>query len=227
MKQFLPALILAIILTLVSRVPVSAQSQQFLSNEDSDPNAVQLLEKLYQKLNSGPVSLDFDITVSYPAEEPLVQQGSMVQQGNMYRIQTDEADIWCNGALRWIMVKGTQEASLYSAADDTSIGPAGMIAEYTGDGFIAAVTGEEKQPGKQKHLLIELKPVDRNSHIAKVRITVEESGNPIRMEIFEKNAARTVLNVKSITHPKAQQIAYFTFDKAQYPGVHIEDLRID
>jgi outer membrane lipoprotein-sorting protein len=157
----------------------------------------------------------------------MVQQGSLVQQDGMYRIQTDEAEIWSNGQLRWVMLKASQEVSLYSVSDDASLGPTALIAEYTGDGFIAAVTGEEQPPGKHKLLLIELKPVDRDSHISKVRIAVDAKGNPDRMEVFEKNAARTTLKVNSISHPIPRDKSYFTFDKSKFPNVHVEDLRID
>lgn len=122
---------------------------------------------------------------------------------------------------------GTDEVNLYSAATDESIGPAGLIAEYTGDDFIAALSGEEQLPGQAKSQLIELKPADRNSDIAKVRFAIRDSGEPTRMEIFEKTGTRTVLAVGAFSYPAARDPHYFRFDKSKHPGIRVEDLRID
>ena len=206
---------------------VGAQKNQYLSESDSDPQAAALLKKMQGVFQDAPVQLSFRMTLSYPGEDPIVQNGMLVQQGNMYYVKTEETQIWCDGALRWIMMEGTREVNLYSAKDDEHPGPTGLISEYTGDGFVAAMAGEEHPPGQAKRLLIELKPVDRNSEIAKVRIAAKQNGEPVKMEIFEKSATRTVLEVEALSRPAARGASYFTFDKTKYPGVHIEDLRID
>jgi len=220
-------IVVVLVIVLTGLNALTGQTNHYLTHQDSDPAAAALLEKMQNTFLSAPVELSFEIQITYPGEEAMIQKGTLVQQHDMYRIKTDDAEIWCDGALRWILLAGTQEVNLYSADPDENTGPAGLISQYTGDDFIAAISGEENFPGQTRSQLIELKPADRDSDIAKVRIAVKANGEPVRMEIFEKTGTRTVLSVGTLAYPTAREVTYFRFDKSKHPGVRIEDLRID
>jgi outer membrane lipoprotein-sorting protein len=205
---------------------VQAQTNQYLSSTDSDPEAVALLRKLQDQLQKDRLAIDFDMTVTYPGEEPVKYNGQIFQQGKMYRVQSDQMQIWSNGQLRWIYDKSANEVSLYSANEDAFNGPLSLLSEYSTDKYVAIVTTKEQIRSLYTQAL-ELKPVDRNSDIAKVRLFLQPDGKPVRIEVMEKSGMRTMSDVLKISTPEKKAETYFTFNKADYPNVHVEDLRID
>ncbi|HLF64655.1 MAG TPA: outer membrane lipoprotein carrier protein LolA [Saprospiraceae bacterium] len=206
--------------------PASAQTNQYLTREDSDPQALSLINKLEAQLNQDRLSLEFEMSISHPADEAIQQKGRFIQQGDMYRIIAEDVEIWCNGKLRWTYSKDANEVNLYAATDGDALGPISLLAEYTGDQYVAILSGSD-QIRSLPVQVIELKPVDRNSEIAKIRVSVQNDGKPVRIEIMEKTATRTVTDFYKIGIPETHPESYFTFNKADYPGVHVEDLRID
>jgi outer membrane lipoprotein-sorting protein len=203
-----------------------AQNNQYLTRADSDPQALALLDKLEDQLEQERLSIDFGMSVIHPAEKPFTQKGKLIQQGDKFRIITDDIQIWCDGDSRWIYSKASNEVNLYSEKEGEELSPINLISEYTGDKYVAIVS-ESDQVRSIPVEVIELKPVDRDSDIAKIRLSLQKDGKPVRLEIFEKSATRTVSEIYKISTPEKQADAYFIFNKADFPGVHVEDLRID
>lgn len=218
--------LLSMLFVLVIAFTVQAQDNQFLTRADSDPQALSLLEKLRQQLNQERLAVEFEMTISYPAEKPVVQRGKLIQQKEQFRVTSTDFEIWSNGETRWIYERKENEVNLYSAGDGDEMSPLNLIEEYTGDQYIAVINATDQIRGLAVQV-IELKPIDRTSEVAKIRLSLQENGKPVRFEIFEKNSARTVTDILKISVPDNQTSAYFTFNKAEYPGVHVEDLRID
>lgn len=211
---------------LIFSAPLSGQTNQFLTKEDSDPRAVQLLDKMHALLSEDALRLEFQMTVTFPGEEPVSHSGSLTQQGNQYHISTDDAEILSDGKLRWVYFREANEVNIYTAHEEDLQGPIGLVGEFTGEQFIAGITGTEVQNGKTLNL-IELKPVDRSSPLSKVRLAVDDTGSLSSAHIFEKSGGRTEMQVLKIQRIDKQQASAFTFDQSRYPGVHVEDLRID
>lgn len=205
---------------------VIAQDNQYLTSEDSDPQAVDLLDRMHKLIERDVLQVDFSLTITYPAEDPIEQTGYVVQQGPKYYVHTDNAEIWCDGKSRWVYVKDTKEVNLYSATRDEQGGPLDLISEYLTDKYVAGISGEAYINEKPVSL-VEIKPVSRDSDIAKARFSIASDGAPKRVEVFEKSGTRTTMNITGISTPKKAPDAYFTFDASKYPGVHLEDLRID
>ena len=207
--------------------PAIAQTNQYLTHLDSDPAAIDLLDKLKSYLSNERLTVDFGMSITHPAEEPIVTKGTFVQQGKKYRITTGDLQMWCDGTSRWVYMIDANEVSLYSAADDDDIvNPVSVFTQYTGDEYIAVVTGSEHVREIPVQVL-EIKPVDRDSEIAKLRLFVKTDGRPVRLEIMEKTALRTALDIYGISTHAKQEDTFFTFNKTEFPGVHVEDLRID
>lgn len=214
------------LLVVLFSVHLSAQTGQYLTREDSDPEAVQLLDKMHALLAQEALSLRFEMTVTYPAEDPVSHTGSLIQQGNMYHISTDDAEIMSDGKLRWVYFREANEVNIYTAHEEDLQGPLGLVGEFTGDQFIAGITGTEVQNGKTLNL-IELKPADRNSPLSKVRLAIDDTGHLTSAHIFEKSGGRTEMRVLKLQRIDKRLTSAFTFDTSKYPGVHVEDLRID
>lgn len=208
-------------------IPSIAQTNQYLSHADSDPAALDLLDKLKAYLQKDRLTVDFGMSITHPAEEAIVTKGQYFQQGKKFRINTEDLQMWCDGNSRWVYMKNANEVNLYSAHDDDDIvNPVTVFTQYTSDAFISVITGSD-HVREIPVQVIEIKPVDRDSEIAKLRLFVKSDGRPVRLEIMEKMALRTALDVYEIATATKQEDAFFTFNKNEFPGVHIEDLRID
>jgi outer membrane lipoprotein-sorting protein len=217
----------ALLLMLSFSWSLHAQTNQYLSRADSDPQAITLLDKLQEQLAKELLAMDFELTLQLPEEDPILQKGKYQQQGKMYRISTNLIEIWSDGVTRWVLDKEAKEVSVYSEkATGEQLSPTAMFLEITGDQYIAVVSGSAEMKGGTAHI-IELKPTDRNSDVSKLRVTLYSDGKPAKLEIMEKSSARTTLVISAMRTPEKTTASYFTFSKGDYPGVHIEDLRID
>ena len=47
------------------------------------------------------------------------------------------------------------------------------------------------------------------------------------MKVFSKDGSKFTLKIESMATNKIYPAEMFVFDKTKYPGVHVEDLRID
>ena len=73
---------------------------------------------------------------------------------------------------------------------------------------------------------IEFKPLDKFSDYSKLRLTVNKStAEFIELKGFSKDGTRYTLAPIRFTPNKVFAESTFTFNKAAYPGYHIEDLR--
>ncbi len=226
MTHVLRSLILVIAFFIGWASSPQAQTNQYLTRADSDPDALSLLDKMESQLKQDRLLVEFEMSIIHPAEKPFTQKGKLIQQGDKFRIVTDDIEIWCDGESRWIFTKASNEVNLYSEKDGEELSPINLISEYTGDKYVAVITGTD-QIRSIAVQVVELKPVDRNSEIAKIRLSLQNDGKPMRLEILEKTSSRTVSDIYKIGTPEKQTDTYFTFNKADYPGVHLEDLRID
>ena len=195
------------------------------AQEQSDPEAERLLTRMEELLTKDVVEINFEMQWLIPGEEPVLQHGTLIQQKKQYYVSTDDAEIWCDGTSRWVLLKEMQEVNIYSATEEDVMTPMHLLASYSGDQFISGVVGHG--PEGTQSSAIELKPVDRRSDIAKVRVVIKQDGTPLSVELFEKTATRITLKISAITFPLPKPDNTFVFDKRQYPGIHVEDLRID
>src|SRR5690606_232428 len=140
-------------LLMMTSMPGAAHTGQYLAPADSDPHAIALLNKLHQRMAKETLRLNFDMSVTFPGEDPSKYTGTLLQQGKMYHIQTDDAEIWSNGSLRWVYFREANEVNIYTAHDEESQGPLGLVSQFTSDQFIAGIAGTETQDGTRLTLV--------------------------------------------------------------------------
>ena len=101
-----------------------------------------------------------------------------------------------------------------------------MLRLYNQGNFICYSAGTGEEAGKQV-AYIEVKPTDRGSSpYSKFRIAVDKKNNQIvSMFTVNRDGSRFKLSISKFITTKTIAESKFTFDKANYPGVHVEDLR--
>ena len=207
-----------------------AQENQYLTTADSDPAALQLLNKLKTKYESfDNMKMDFSLEIEIPEEEMLVQKGQIFQHDKKFHLDFEQQAVISNGDLVWIHLKNNNEVQIHSAAmleeEDSFMSPQNLLKLYESDAFIFAISDEIVRDGKTV-ALIECKPIDSESEFSKLRMTVDTKKiNMVSVKAFSKDGSRyTFINdelASNIDIPSDK----FQFDTKKFPDIYVEDMR--
>ena len=209
-----------------------AQSAQFVT-ETSDPAAKAVLEKLRKKYETyQSVEADFNLIIEIPEEEKDIQKGNLVQKDDKYRLELEHQAIYSDGKTLWIYWKNNNEVQINNVDDfeeeeDEFLSPKDLLRIYEKENFIYSLVNDGYENGRAIQQ-IEFKPLDRDSEYAKMRVTIDKKKNQIiRIKAFSKDSARYTLEVTKFKPNLNYKATNFVFNPAQYPNIHVEDLRID
>lgn len=208
---------------------LAAQSAVSPAEEQSDPAADVLLSDMENFLSSHHrIDVQFELTLTYPGEEPLIYEGTFNQQANKFKIDVGAYQIMSDGLTRWVYLPDEDAVHIYNADGiDGPQTPLNYLQLYRSEDFIYAITGQEQTPDGTVQL-VEFKPVDRYSDFSKLRLAISSKNHaPHSVEVFEKSGARTHLEIVSIDEAPQRTDGFFTFDMDAHPDIIVEDLRID
>jgi len=223
--------ILTILLSISLFATGMGQSGQMLSAADNDPKATKILNKIkaeYESFTS--MEVDFTLTIKLPEQEPEIQKGFIKQQGDLFVLDIDQQSIYNNGKAVWLHVKKNNEVQINDAdmGEDTELlSPKDMLTIYESGEFVYQITDYPIVDG-EKMTQIDFKPLDRDSEYFKITLLAsKKDGKMSEMTVFSKDGSRYILKINNIVPNKDYDPAIFTFDESKFPGIYIEDLRID
>lgn len=163
------------------------------------------------------------------------QSGTMISRSkaNKYKVTifspedklaVDE-EIISDGKNQWTYVKKNNEVEL-SEVDNSkeSMNPAQIFTIYE-KGYKYVYDGDAKVDGKLCQV-IDLTPEDENKPFFKIRLSIDKAKKQIfSAMIFDKNGSRYNYIVHNLIANVKVPESTFTFDKKNYPGVELVDLR--
>lgn len=219
----------AVLLTLAWN-GLMAQGGNQGTKEESDPKAKAILDKVRKKYEAYPsVEMEFTLTVELPEQPKEIQRGKMMQKGAKYRLEMGGQTIICDGKSLWIVIPQNKEVQINNLPDaeedDAILSPQSFFRIHEKGNLVYMLMNEYSANGK---LLqdIEFKPTDRFSDYSKLRLTVNKTTNEfVELKGFSKDGSRYTLALIKTTPNKVFADTLFTFNKAAYPGFHVEDLR--
>ena len=198
--------------------------------EQSDPEAKKVLDRVRKKYD-GYKSLEAAFTLSseVPDQPKDVQKGTIGQQGSKFRLDMDGQIIVSDGKVNWIYLKKNNEIQINNADPNDDNGfftPKDLLRRHEKGDFRFAIT--DKVSEKNRVLTqIEFKPKDKSSEYAKLRVSIDEKTNTIEsIKAFAKDGSRYTFLITRLTPNKTFSAGYFQLDPKQFPGVHVEDLRM-
>ncbi len=199
--------------------------------ETSDPEATKILDKLKKKYDSfSSMEADFTLEMKLSGQETEIQNGQIIQAGEMYFLSLDDQEIYNNNKNVWVHLKSNKEVQLTDAdfeEEGEIMSPKDMLRIYESNEYIYAITDVKTENGV-KLTEIEFKPLDRDSEYIKMRISINRKDNMMKkIAIFARDGSRYTVSLDNIESNKKYDEKIFAFDKAAHPGVHVEDLRID
>ena len=223
---------LLFLLAMTFSVAAIAQNNQFATAEDSDPTATKILEAMKdQYLGYNSVEAAFTLTIEMPEEDAEIQKGSIQQQGDRYNLTMNDQHIISDGELLWYHQISSKLVQINSIdpdeASEEMFSPQNFLKFYEDGKFVAAPVTVAKEDGKAVRW-IELKPVDSDSEYFKFRIALAIKKNDLQsIKAFSRDGSRFTLKVDKLVPNKKFTDQTFTFNADDYPGVDVEDLRVD
>lgn len=223
--------ILVLAVALISTLSSFAQTN-FTSVEDSDPQSQAILEELKKQYESyKSVEAQFTLNIQIPEEDLIVQKGTISQLGEKYHLSTEGQTIISDGKTLWYYVRNNNEVQINSVDPDEEnedmLSPQNFLKFYEKNAFICApiISGRENNESVR---WIELKPTDTDTEYFKLRLSIaNKSTDLLRIKAFSKDGSRYTLELDKLSPNKTYSDTHFTFNKADYPNVRVEDLRLD
>ena len=209
----------------------TAQNAPVGIEEASDPRATKILNSIKAKYDSyKTMEARFTLTIELPESPPEIQKGMIVQKGEKYWLDMGEQAVICDGKYLWLHLKRQNEVQindLEEQEDLEMISPKDLLKIYESNQFIYALTNETFVKGKAVQE-IEFKPIDKDSDYTKMRLTLEKKSQQVdHLKVFARDGSRYTLKFDQLTPNKSYADDYFVFDSSKYPGISVEDLRID
>jgi len=205
------------------------------AQKDADAKAIlSRVSAKYKTLET--VKTDFSFTLDNPqAGVKETQTGTLIARPkqNKFKVSlygTDakngtQQEIISDGKTQWTYLKKDKEVQV-SAADNGSeaINPAKIFTLYE-KGYKYVFTGTENVSGRTCQV-IDLSPEDANADFFKVRLLIDKAKKQIySATVFSKGGGRYTYRVDSMTPNVPIKDNVFSFDKKDYPGVEVVDLR--
>ena len=197
------------------------------AREASDPEATAILDavnKKYDDMES--MQLEFKLTIKGETES--TQAGKMTLKGEQYRLELPDQDVVCNGKTVWFHLKDNEEVQINNPDPDGEdfLSPTKMLSIYEDD-MVGQKLDDTKVDGRVVHQ-IEVKPRESHEEITKLRITIDKKTKElVKIVVFTRYADRYIFEFENLVENPKLAETLFNFDIAKFPGIHVEDLRIE
>jgi outer membrane lipoprotein carrier protein len=192
--------------------------------EVSDPEATKILKKLKDKYTALPAMYAEYVLTIDNRETKETQNGRMTQKGKKFHVDNNGNQIYCDGATIWMYMKNNNVVQINNFEEEEDpMSPGRLMKIYESEKeFIYAITNDDKSGVKCE---IEFKPLSKDADFFKIRIDVDKIKNEVKyIKVFGKDGTTYSLDLKKLTGTTVDD-SIFTFNKAKFPGVKIEDLR--
>ena len=216
---------LAFLISIFCVILLSPGYSQYLTSKDSDPEAIRLLTNAGKAFTSKNAIVNFKLKISYPGAEPESNEGVLYQSGKSYRLELKDYMIMSDGTTRWVYLKGPNEVNIYNESNGQDwISPQEFLQLYTSDDLVFVLVSSTPEGTS----VIEAKPLKgRFDEYSKFTIGIN-SGKLSYVNGLSSDGSKQQMTITSITNPASLDAnKLFTFHPEAFPGVAIEDLRLD
>ncbi|WP_104385759.1 outer membrane lipoprotein carrier protein LolA [Sphingobacterium sp. HMA12] len=191
-------------------------------------DAKALLNKVSQKYNGyKTIQADFSLDIRQANGSSHRDAGTLYldNANNKYHINTKNQILISDSKTQWNIMKAEKEVEISEASNSTNeINPTNIFTFYT-SGFKYALANAEKAKGINLSV-VELTPVDSKKNYSKIKLRINKANNLIYdTTIFDKSGNRYTYTLNAQEGNKTIASSFFTFNKSNYSGFDIVDLR--
>ena len=195
----------------------------FTSFAQNDTKAAAILDQVSVKTKSyKTIKIDFTYAMDNAKEKIHDKfKGTLLSKGDKYKLTAAGQDVISDGKTIWTYLKDANEVQINNAGeDDDSFTPTKLLSGYGKDYKSKFI--EEK--GNDQ--VIELYPLKKGKTFTKVRLTIDKTKKQIsKFIIYDRSGSTFSYIVDKFVADQAIADNVFTFNKAEHPGVEINDMR--
>lgn len=193
-----------------------------------DPKAKEILDKVSSKTKAyQTIKAEFVINREDKKDNKKnTQKGTIWIKGNKYKLDILGAITFCDGKTRWAYIKDSKEINITEPdpKTDNLIDPSKVFTIYE-KGYKYKYVGEKFEDGLQMHE-IDLFPEDLRTKLSRLTLQVEKNENRIHsIRYVEKDGVTVTVKVSKFSPDAGVSEADVTFNKANFPGAEIIDMR--
>ncbi|MCD6347563.1 MAG: outer membrane lipoprotein carrier protein LolA [Bacteroidales bacterium] len=164
---------------------------------------------------------DFSFTLNNDeADISDTYKGSLVMQGDKFRLSMMGILAMCNGEMMWNYTKEMNEATILDPEESEFFNPTNIFTLYKKDFKLKTI---HKQTDSQ---IIELIPSTENDDYTRILITIDLAKKLIReVKYFGTDGNHYIIRITNVIPNIQVDDRFFTFDASKYPGVEVFDMR--
>ncbi len=147
------------------------------------------------------------------------------QKDGKYRISTSQQEIISDGTVQWAILKDADEVQITEVGQQEDAITPFNIFSFFNTGF-SSKQGADAKVGTTQLGVVELTPTDAKRHYSKVVVRVNKANNHVYdVTVYDKNKSRIRYQIKNLSSNPTFVGNMFVFNKDDYPGMEIVDLR--
>lgn len=200
----------------------------FNSHAQVDKKSESILKGLSNKYKSyKSVKADFSIVIENAKDKSKeTQKGVLFLKGQKYKLQIAGQEIISDGKTRWTFLKDANEIQIDNLkVDEGAITPTNIFTIYE-KGWLSKFISEQKEKNVMCQTIELIPSESKSKNVFKVKLTINKSQKSIMAaKIFDKNGTIQTIIVDKFLPDGASNDSNFIFNKDNYPGSDIVDLR--
>jgi outer membrane lipoprotein-sorting protein len=148
-------------------------------------------------------------------------KGTLLSKGDKYKLTAAGQEVISDGKTMWTYLKDANEVQINNAGDDEdSFTPTKLLSGYSND-YKSKFIQE-----KGNTQIIELYPLKKGKSFTKVQLTIDKAKKQIsKFVIYDRNGSTFSYIVDKFVTDQAISDNVFAFNKADHPGVEMNDMR--
>lgn len=191
-------------------------------------NAKDILDKSNQAYTqAGGITASFTVnTEDVKGKTVYSQDGKAYLKGNKFKIDVPDGITWFDGKTQWVYAKGGDEVNISNPTGEelASVSPSVILSLYKA-GFNLAYKGEKKEKSKTVYV-VEMTPQGKKTEFSKMIINIDKATNIFTsVSTIGKDGVNNQLIITKIQTGVTLADNVFVFNKKEYPGVEVVDLR--
>lgn len=205
-----------------------------MPKEEVDAKAKSILDEVAAKTKTY-TSIKTEFTSIMEKQETNVkskvtetQSGTLQLKGTKYKLEFKGQTIFCDSKTQWTYIKESNEVQINNAPDPKATdnpNPVNIFTLYE-KGYKYKYEKEDVVNGVKVDI-VNLYPLDAaKKAYHTIRLTIDrEKKQIISVKVLNKNGTSNTITVKNFTPNSEVPDTMFTFNKADYKGVDVVDLR--
>lgn len=199
-----------------------------LVHAQSSNEASVLLNKTYNLFEASKgIKLNFRAaTLDTNGSEQMAMDGTAFIKGNKFRLETDQLDIWFDGATQWVLMKEVDEVNISTPTGEelTAVSPLALLGIYR-NGYTLSAPVAKTVKGK-KLQMVKMVPANHTGDYTEVEAYINPNNHTLAQAVLTlRNGTKQLVEISNYNANHNFADTEFRFNKALHPKVEIVDLR--